>query len=294
MEIPKGNIFLKDTKLGLEDVKIMLSNLQNCSFNGYIKFAIQQGDGYIFLREGLITNILEAGSKEIKMIHEKILDNKLRRRDVPVSSYILSSEMVYVLSSCFAFQELYRNSQLKKRDFKKFLGDLEANETTGIIQITAKDSTAILLLSKGKVVMDNLLESYGDILCGPAVVSDYFEFISHYGGVIDVYGEKAEEIERRKRRMEDELARIRELVIGIEPGTLLSRGNVVKVDESIYREWQRVGNIFKIVLETESGMVEIPKVSVKRNLGHKILFTPALIKKFKLSKDEVVLAKPVY
>lgn len=293
MKIPKGNLFLKETELVFDDITIMLENLKANGFSGYVKFDLEQAISYLFYREGIVSCAVEKSSNKYKMLHESMLDYKLRNTESRVSSYILSSEMVDILSSVYTYNEVYINYQVRKKEFKKVLEMLEQNRYTGVMEVQQVVEPVYLLLNKGIVVTDHFLEEYGDILCGTDTVSNIFETVSTSGGTINTYAEKADEIEQKKRFNKEELEKIKKLVVGVESG-LLKGGNVAKIDEVILKEWQRYGEVVQVEIQTISGIIEYVKVGMAKNKGMRILLPPGMLKKFKINRDEMVLVKPLY
>lgn len=293
MKIPKGNSFLKETKLDFDDITIMLENLKANSFNGYIKFDSPSFISMLFCKEGMTSCIAEGIGDSYKMLHEPMLQYKLRYAKPVVSSYILSPEMIDVLAGIYAYQEVYLNYQIRKKEFRKFFDTLQQNKYTGILEVKQLSEPLFLLLNKGTVVTDQFLEKYGEAVCGTESISQLFDAITTSGGIINTYAEKADEIERKRRACQEDLAKVKELIISVE-SSLLKGGNVAKVDEVVFREWQRFGEVTQVEIQTASGIIEYVKIAAAKNKGMKIFVPPAMLKKFKINKDETVLVKPIY
>ena len=293
MKVPKGNPFLKETELDFDDITIMVENLKANSFNGYVKFDSQPFTSILFCKEGMITCIAEWSGNNYKMLHEAMLHYKLRNIKPAVSSYILSPEMIDVLGGVYAYQEIYLNYQIRKKEFRRFFETLRQNKYTGIMEIKQLSEPIFLLLNKGTVVTDQFLERYGEAVCGTDSISQLFDTIDTGGGVINTYAEKVDEIERKRRTYQEDLAKVKELIIGVE-SSLLKGGNAAKIDEIVFREWQRFGEVAQVEIQTASGIIEYAKITAAKNKGMKILVPQALLKKFKINKDETVLVKPIY
>lgn len=293
MKIPKGNLFLKETALEFDDVTIMVENLKANGFNGYVKFDLPQLSELLFLREGIATCVIELNSNNYTMIHESILNYKLRNTECKVSTYILSPEMIEILASLYAYKEVYVNYKINKKELRQILEILEQNKYTGIMEIQKTQEPTFILFSRGTVITDQFLERYGEIISGTESISQLFETITNQGSTINAYAEKADEIERKKRICQEYLAQVKELVVGVETG-LLKGGNAAKIDEVVFKEWQKSGEVTQVEIQTESGIIEYAKVTAVKNKGMKILLPPAMLKKIKINKDEMVLVKPLF
>jgi hypothetical protein len=296
MNVPRGNVLLKPTILNPEDLKLKISNLQHNSFNGYVKVEKETGSHYyIFLLEGLIRSIVEFSGKTASFITDLIFYHRVQAPS-KVSSYVLAPELVSVLSGAHAFQEKYLSYQVRKKEFRKVLSTLDSERTTGMLEIvlSSPDDSLYLVFNQGRVVTDNFLDIYGQIVTGPAKVSELIESFSDQGGVVNIYGEKLEEIERRQKAVEEDLRLYRQMEVVIESGGLrLGGGNTVRVDESILKEWGSRGVVQKVEVYVDEAKFEVCKVSGKKGLGNKIAILPGVQKKLGIVKDDFVLVKPI-
>lgn len=296
MNLPRGNVLLKPTSLELEDLRMKLANLQHHGFNGYVRVDAGAGHFYLFMKEGITKSVVEFSGKSLLLISQLLLDHRLRQTTFALASYVLAPELVDVLSCAYAFQEKYpSNYQVRKKEFRKVLGTLDGDKTIGLVEILggSEDDSTYLLLNQGRIVTDNFLEAYGQIVTGPEKVSDLIEAVSNQGGSVNIYGEKSEQIERKGKLTQEELSRYRELVVAVESGGLrLGGGNAVRVDEGLLREWSRYGAVQKIEVFVPGGAPEPIKVLGKKGLGNKLSIPPSIQKKMGVAKDEPVLVRP--
>jgi hypothetical protein len=294
MNIPRGNVLLKPTSLSGEDVKLKLTNLQNHGFNGYIKITVNERTSFVFMREGITSSVVEISGKNISLAAELLLHHYLRKETPIVASYVLAPETASVLSGSHAFQEKYLNSPIRKREFRKLLGNLDGERITGMIEIVGSSSedAVFLLLNQGRIITDNFLDAYGQIITGPEKVNELIESLSVQGGVVNVFGEKPDEIEKKKQLKEETFAQYRELMISVESGGFLGGGNTVKVDETLLKEWSKTRPIQKLALYVGSETPEIYKVSGKKGIGGKIVMSATIQKKIKAAKDAYILVSP--
>ncbi len=295
MNLPRGNALLKETPLLLEDLKLKLANLQHHGFNGYVKADTGDTAYCAFLKEGIVKSVIEISGRNFSLISELLLYHRLRKASLNLSSFVLSPDLVDVLSNWFAFQEKYANYQVRKKEFRKLLSSLDSDKLTGVVEIQGneKKDSVYFLLSQGHIVTDNFLDAYGQIITGPEKVSDIIEKLSSEGGIINSYGEKFELIDRKGKQMVEELSRYRELTATIESTALrLGGGNVVRVDETVLREWSRYGTVQKVEIIVGQSAPVSYKVTGKKGLGNRISFVSSIQKKLGVNKDELVLVRP--
>lgn len=295
MNFPRGNVLLKPISLELEDLKVKLSNLQHHGFNGYVKAEAGDYAYYIFLKEGLIKGIVQSAAQEATLISELLLYHRLRKLPVTIASYVLSPELVDVLSFWYTFSEKYVNYQVRKQEFLKVLKSLDGERMTGAIEIrgVAGRDSSYFLLAGGHIVTDTLLDRYGQIVTGPAHVSEIIDKLGAEGGVIAGFGEKSELIDRKAKEMGERLSQYKELFVSIESSLLpFGNQNTVRIDENIFRDWTKYGTIQKVDLIVGQEQPVNCRVTGKRGLGSKIVMGPALAKKLGLLADEPLLVKP--
>ncbi len=294
MNIPRGSVLLKPTLLSSEDVQLKLSNLKNHGFNGYVKVAGNEKAYLIFMGEGIVSSVVEISGKDISLTSELFLHHYLKKESPTVASYVLAPETISVLSGIHAFQEKYLNTPIRKKEIRKLLGTLDGERITGMIEIVGKsaDDAVFLLLKQGRVLTDNFLDAYGQIITGPEKVTELIESLSNQGGVINIFGETPDEIDRKKQEEEEKLTQYRELVVSVESGGILGGGNTVKVDETLLKEWSKIRPVQKLSLLTGSGTLESYKVSGKKGLGNKIVMTASIQKKLRVAKEEYLIVRP--
>lgn len=295
MILPRGNVLLKPTELELKDLRIKLENLKHYGFNGYMQVDIPGSTFYVFLREGILKSVIQVADKRTTLISELLLVHRLRKTLCRISSFVLSSELVDVLSHWYAFQEKYVNYQVLKKEFRKVLASFDSDKITGMIeiQIPEENSSVYFLLNQGHIVTDSFLDFHGQIVTGVEKVSELIKILSAQGGLISSYGEKHDLIDRKGKQMLEELERYKELVTTVESSFLpFGSSNAVKVDEDLLREWSPSGNIQKIEIFTNQGQMAVFKVASKKGLGNRISLASSLQKKLGLEKDEPVLVRP--
>lgn len=294
IKIPKGNVLLKETPLPYDDVAVMLENLHHHGFNGYVKVQKDGSQFLLFLREGILSTVIQITGEDASLSQEALLRHRIRQGESVVSSFIFSPEMVNVLASSFAFHEVYVHYQIRKREFRKVLGSLDNEKQTAVLELQTEEEPFYLLLNQGRLVTDNFLDQYGQVVAGHDAVNALIEMIETKGSVLNACGERAEEIERKRRLAEEDLGRMKEVGVVVEPGGILKGGAVVKVDEAVVREWQRYRNVDRIEILLPSGRAEQSKIVAKRNIGAKLLVTPAMAKKLSIEKDDTVIIRPLF
>lgn len=295
MQVPKGNILIEDETLPFSDINTMLTNLEGDGFTGYVKLDLQDSAGLLFFSGGALSRALEVdsatGSASMHLLPRLL--NRVKNRDLPVSTYVTSAQIVNVLGGLFAFQPLYLDYEVKRRELKKVLTSLETGEYSGIIKMASREGTHFLLMDRGELVTDRFSREYGQVLCGTDAVSELLDHVHKTGATLNVYAEKAAEIENRRRQKEEELEKIKQL-IARQDGTFFRAGDIVKVDEYIVREWGLdAKSTFNVELETTEGDLYEYKCQAARKMGGYAGLAPAMIKKMGIKEGDLITVRPV-
>ena len=294
MQVPKGNILIEDETLPFSDINTMLTNLEEDGFTGYVKLDLQGSNGLIFYNAGTMTRAMEvaptSGSASVHLLPRLL--NRIKNRELPTSTYVTSSQIVSVLGGLFAFQPLYLDYEVKRRELKKVLTNLETGAYSGIIKMASREGTYFLLMDRGELVTDRFSREYGQVLCGTEAVSELLDYVHKNGATINVYAEKFAEIENRRRQKEEELEKIKQLIAKTDSG-FFRAGDVVKVDEYIVREWGIDAKaIFNVELETPEGDLYEYKCQAARKMGGYAGLAPAMLKKMGLKEGDLVTIRP--
>ena len=293
MILPKGNPLIELITLPFPDINIMLNNLEQQDFTGYVKLDLFKAQGAIFFSHGTMIQSMELDDASVKVHPLARILNKVKKREVPTSSYVLSAQIAGVLASLYTFQSLYLDYEVKKKELKKVLSTLEGDSYTGIIEVISSKGTFFLILDRGKLVTDHFAKEYGSIVCGVDTVQRHTERISNEGAKINVFAEKQSEIEIKKRIMEEEMEKIKQLIVRVEKG-FFSSGDVFKIDEYVTRESGiRAGSTFQMELETSEGVIFSVKAAPGKKLGGYIATPATVLKKLKLREGDLVSVKPV-
>ncbi|MBQ7568845.1 hypothetical protein IJT17_08580 [bacterium] len=295
MFIPKGNILIDEVSLPFEELEPMLNNLQNDGFTGYVLIKTTDSSSYIFMNGGQMDKAIDvdAASDAINVYYVQRLLNRVQNKQLLVSTYVLSSRMVSVLSMFFAFQQQYAEYEVRRRDFAKVLEGLESSQSSGFIKVATKSSAYFLLLSGGEVLSDRFSRQYGEIVCGVDEVKARFDEIERNGATISVYAEKDEEIENRRIQKDDELEKIKELMIRAET-RFLGGGDVVKVDDYVVRGWGIDAKAsFNVEVENQNGDVYEYKCQAAKRMGGYAGVTKAMMERMGVSENEMVFVKPI-
>lgn len=295
MLIPKGNILIENTELSYSDLNLMLGNLEQDGFTGYVKVGLQDTIGLVFYVEGALVRALEmnpaSGSNDVHMLSRLL--TRMKGRDLIVSCYVMSDRIVQVLSGLFAFQTLYLDYEVKKRELKKVLSNLEAGEHSGFLRVTSQLGVQYLLFQAGEIVTDRFSWQYGEVLCGDRAVGELLDTVNKTGATVSVHAEKASEVELRRQERERELEKIKQ-VTAIKDAGFFRAGDVVKVDEYVVREWgQDVKSVFNVEIETPDGQLYEYKCQVAKRMGSNAGLAPAMLKKMGLREGDVLSIRPL-
>lgn len=294
MVLPRGNTLIEKISLPFADINTMLNNLEQQGFTGYVKLDFDtKTAGVIFFLYGGIVNSVEMENSHVKISPLPKILNRVKRREASANSYVLSAPIVGVLSSIFAFQPLYMDYQIKKKEIEKILSKAEEEGYTGIVELRSREVEAILLVEKGTIIRDNFTAQYGQIICGNEAINQLVESISRTGGTLNMYAEKAGEIDAKKRMIQEELDRIKQLVVKSE-SALFKGGSQIKVDESIVKEWGlKTGSTFSVEVETAEGDLQEMKCTSGKKLSGYVAIPAQLLKKSALREGDLLSIRPL-
>ncbi len=291
MVVPRGNPLFEKETLPYSDINILMNNLEQQGFTGFVRLDMGMED-YFFYSHGQFLRALEIENQVVRVFTRARILNRIKS-EVPTSVYVLSSQLVNVLSLAFAFQPLYRNVDVKKKELKKIRDNMEADEHSGVLELTARDGTQFLVVDRGKIVFNNFARMYGQILCSPDDVTRFLENVGKYGAQLNVYAEKAPEIELRRRDIEEELERVK-VLLAKTAGGFFQKDDVVSVDEYIVREWGiRGGTQFQVEMETPDGSLIVSKCATQKKLGGYVAIPAKLMKKLGLRDSDPLSVRPV-
>ncbi|MDO5297174.1 MAG: hypothetical protein Q4F00_11230 [bacterium] len=299
MYIPKGNILIDEVAFPFDELEPMMMNLQNDGFTGYIKITNPASSSYIFMNGGQMGKAIDVNSDTGSMNVYDVprLMNRLRTKELTVSSFVLSSRMISVLSNFFTFQQHYKDYEVRRRDMTRVLEGLENGKSSGIIKVSTKNGVYAFLVTSGELLSDRFSRQYGEIICGIDELKVRLEEIEQYGAVISVYAEKDEEIENRRRQKDEELEKIRDVSIKLDGGFLSSfrSSDIVKVDEYTLREWGIDAKAtFTVEIETQRGELFQYKCQASgKRMNSYAGVSKAMMEHMKVAENDIVSIRPV-
>ncbi|MCR4784241.1 MAG: hypothetical protein K6A35_06950 [bacterium] len=297
MYIPKGNILIEDVDLSNEDMREMQANLSNDGFTGYIKLDLENSSAYLFYDGGAVLQVLEVDSATgaINLQLEQRLMNRIKLDTIKCSSYVTSKRVVHVLMGLFAFQSLYLDYAIKQRDMPRILEKLRDGSYNGLMKLSTREGTCYLAIDHGEILRDRFCYNYGEILSGYDAVDHIlnFEFDSE-GATMSVYAERLEEIEAKRSAKEEELEKIKTLIVKSDGG-FLRASDVVKVDNYIVREWNiaDVKSTFTVEIETPDGSLYEYKCQAGAKFGDRAGIPPAMMKKLGVVEGDSISVRPL-
>lgn len=295
MNLPKGNPLIESVTLPVHDIETMITNLETDGFTGYLRLDMGGTDGLVFFTQGDVTRAMEFptdGDPTVRLL-PRVINLARQQAEVPASTFVTSSQIVMVLSSVFAFKPHFKDYQVKRKEMKKVLNDLEQGECSGILRMQGPDGRVFLLMDRGDLVTDRFTDTYGEVVCGAESVSSLLDYVHNNGSTIQVYAEKASEIELRKRQVEDDLEKIRQLIVKEKSG-MFRANDVVKVAEDIIRDWGiDVKQAFMVEVETGSGELFNYKCQAGRKLGGYAEVHSNMVKSMGVQEGDLVNVRPI-
>lgn len=294
MILPKGNSLIEDIKLGYTDINIMMNNLEQESFSGYVTLDYDEGKGIFFFLHGGIVNTLEVKKGDEEIYNACLVAkffNRIRKKDTSTSVYILTPNVANVLSNIYLFNPLYKNHAVHKKELMLILSETEEKSYTGFLSAIGQDGLVYIVFDKGKLVIDNFAMETGQVMCSSEKIHSFFDYISTSGSKIFFYAESQKIIDVRKKEIQKRLNRIKQLIIKGET-RLLGKTNLVKIDEYIVREWDIKTPLFTIEVEITDGRSYKLEASAGKKLGGYAAFSGSLIKKLNIKEGDLVNISP--
>ncbi|HPZ10008.1 MAG TPA: hypothetical protein PL110_18095 [Candidatus Eremiobacteraeota bacterium] len=291
MEVPSGNPLIENVELTYNDIEIMHRNLQEGSFTGYIKLSGSNGDGFIFMLHGGMIYALEYVNEVYQATPEWRLKNRAKNELLKTSTYILSPSLVSILSQIFAYDSI----SLTKKKLTTVLKELEQDGYCGIIQVIKSDISYYILLDQGKPITDSILENYGNIICGNRSLDALINEESKGKVKLKFLGQRQGEIDLKKKQVERDLSKIKNLIVIVEKGIFI--GDALKVDNILMDDWYQLEEpgkkINDIIIENDKGNLIACKVQAKKNIGANKIYVPGrLLKKLETNENESLIVIP--
>lgn len=295
MHLPKGNPLIEQVGLTSPDIQVMVENLEADQFTGYLQMDIGGVVGYVFFVRGAILRAIEiprGGDPLVRML-PRLMTLVRQQATVETSCYVLSNPLVEVLSQMFAYKPLFKDYQVKRKELKKVLNDLEQDSYSGLLRVKGPEGRVFVLLDRGSLVTDRFTSQYGEVLCGSEAVGGLLDYVHNNGSTIHVHAEKATEIDNERRRIEEDLEKIRQLIIREKSG-MFRANDVVKVAEDIVRDWGiDVKQTFRVEVETDTGEMFEYKCQGGRKLGGYAEIHSAMIKTLNVKEGDLVNVRPI-
>ncbi|MFH1453669.1 MAG: hypothetical protein ABIH00_06790 [Armatimonadota bacterium] len=295
MFLPKGNPLIESIKLDYTDINIMINNLEQEGFSGYLYLEYQEGAGVFFFLHGGIINTIEIIKGERETYHCCLASkffNRIRKKQMKASTYVLTPSVTSVLSNIYLFKSIYEDYSIQKKDLMVLLSEIEDKSYTGFLKSLSMGAASYILFDKGKFLVDNFAAEIGQISCSSDKIHVFLDEMSVNGGKISFYAEENSVLEEKKKEIQVKLNKIKQLIIKGE-NRFLGRGDIVKIDEYIVREWGIKEPSFVVEVETSQGASYKLHASPGKKLGGYIGFSNSLIKKMGLKEGDLVNINPV-
>lgn len=297
MYIPKGNILIEDVVLTFQDMRDMQANLSVDEFTGYVKMALETSCAYLFYDSGAVIQVLEVDNDTgvVTLQLEQRLMNRIKLSEITCSTYVTSKSVVNVFTGMFAFQPLYVDYEVTKRDMPKVLEKLQSDRYSGLLRLSTREGTYYLVVNCGEIVRDRFCSYYGEVLCGSEEVDRILNFdFDSEGATLSVYVERADEIESKRAAKEEELEKIKTFRVKSDGGFLRSK-DIVKVDTYVVREWNILdpSKAFSVEIETPDGSLYEYKCQSGNKFGDRAGLHPDMMKKMGLQEEDVISMRPL-
>lgn len=294
MFLPKGNPLIEDITLNYTDINVLIGNLEQEGFSGYITFDYGEGLGVFFFLHGGLVNTLEKVTapeeKYAACVVAKFF-NRIRKKETKVSVYVLTPNICSVLSNVHLFKPVYKDYEAGKKEMMLLCNEIEEKSYTGFLSALGDGGVSYILFEKGKFIIDNFAIEVGQILCSSEKIHVFLDKISA-GGRVYFYAEAQEVIENKKKEIQNRLNKIKQLIIKGET-RFLGKANVARIDEYIVKEWATKTPVFMIDLETNDGKKYTLEATQGKKMGGYVGLASSFIKKMGLREGDLVNVNPV-
>jgi len=295
LNLPIGNALFERRNLNIVDINILVDNLINNKFSGYIAFweNNQKMKGGFFFCDGTIKNAIELDENgNIKLIKNPRLLNKIKIRNYYTSVYILSARISEILASSYIYDYIYRDFDIKKKDFKKILSSIELDSLSGFAVIDHRGNSYELVFSHGKIVADSFASEYGRIICQSDKIEAFIGDVMNNGARLNFFGEKDENIDEKDALARQKLESEKELKVK-KMGGFIKAADSVKVDELCFKDWGIKPSVtISVDIETSDGNVHNIKCTSGKNMIGTVMLPDVLIKKYGVPEGETIYIKP--
>lgn len=297
MLLPTGNPLFERRNLNIVDVQILRDNLEKDKFSGYIALweTERKMKGCFFFCDGAIKNSIEFDdSGNIKLIKNPRLLNKMKIRSYFISVYVLSARISEVIAGSYLYDYLYKDYDIRKKEFKNFLSTIELDGVSGFASLNSQGTTKELIFSHGKIVMDNFTEEYGKIICQSERIDSLISYVMNTGAKLNFLGEKEDNISQKEALALKQLDFEKELIVK-KLGGLGVASDTIRVDEMFYKQWDIKPSVKNSVdLETPDGNIHVIKCSSGKNLAGNAMLPDPLMKKLGVTEGAVIYIKPKF
>lgn len=291
MILPKGNSLIEKASLTGADINVMLNNLEQDGFCGRVQIQTSDYEGDIFFLHGSAVNSIEIAGKSASISSASRILSKLKGAQAEVSNYVFSPQILSVISSAFAFNLIYENYYVKKNELMNIIKEIEQDNLTGFLEAPLKEGTFYLAFEEGKIVIDNFIGGFGQVICGVEETKKFLDYLSREGANIYLYGEKADIVEMRRVQAKKELDKVKQLFVKAEGRFLKSQGEV-RIDENIYKLWQASPGPIDIEIETQTGKVYKLRCVPGKKLEEYVVFGKNFLKNLNLNEGDMVRVAP--
>jgi len=212
MILPRGKAFYENLRTSFVNFNEFLLTLKEESFTGYVRLAFWDYEGVLFLEEGEIVNALEEAHGRRRGGTEAVRDIMARAksdREGKIDAYILSPELVTLLSTLPHHEPFYTDLSTEFANFKGLLEKLRREVFTGYItvELTGGKGEGMIFLQDGEPIEVLLEREGGGGLKGVEELERMVEEVQVEGAVLNVYrsAEGTEGRERAEEKLEEAL-----------------------------------------------------------------------------------------
>ena len=295
--LPRGNPLIENMTLPVSDIEQMLENLLADEFVGVVQMKLAAATGFFVLRSGRILRALEGSNRGalVARLPARIYALLRQRSTAEVSTYVMSEAMVGVLATAFAFTPFMPEKKIDKKELKSVLSTLDSNKLTGFMRVVGPNNQPYyLLVDEGEILTERFAEGYGDIACGPILVSSVLDHVHEHGSRISIRAEKTEAIDRKSEEVDMDLSRIRQLTLK-KASALFRSSEEVKLSEDVFREWGvDIKATFEVELETADGRMFTYKCkSGSSRLGQRVEVHSNMLKDMSVGEGDLVNVRPI-
>ncbi|MBI5180991.1 MAG: hypothetical protein HZA05_06275, partial [Nitrospirae bacterium] len=190
MLLPKGKIVHENLNTSYTNLNVLLHELGESGFTGYVSIHFWQYEAVLFLERGTIINaVSEGNSRKTGQDAVNAVMSKAREKDGTISVYQLSEEMVTMFSAAAEGEAVHKNLTTDFSSLDRLISKLRAENHTGHIEISIKNNSGsgIVFLHAGEPIEAIFSDKDSVVQSGSGILDSIIAMAAKEGAVFNVF-----------------------------------------------------------------------------------------------------------